>query len=140
MKIKKQKTTKQLKAELDKTFSLYIRLRDAKKTTNGIEFAICCTCGKPYKIKGMNCIQAGHFISRKYNSVRWNEKNVHAQCVACNVFLHGNYIAYYDFMVKTYGKETIDLLTIQSHQYKSLQRFELEMFIEYYKKKINDYY
>jgi len=73
---------KNLIKKLDAVFSKYIRLRDAD--TEG--YCRCSTCGE---VHHWTKIQAGHFISRKHYATRWNEDNVHAQCVACNVFRYG---------------------------------------------------
>ncbi|RKY08530.1 MAG: recombinase, partial [Planctomycetota bacterium] len=54
-------------------FSQYIRLRD----TQDDGYCYCCCCGLPRHWKRMD---AGHFISRGHLYLRYNEKNVHAQC------------------------------------------------------------
>jgi hypothetical protein len=65
--------------KLDRIFSEYIRKRDADK--KGI--CKCITCQREFK---WNELDAGHFISRKEMSVRWDERNVAAQCQYCNRF------------------------------------------------------
>ena len=72
------KSISKLKKELDKWFSLYIRLRDAEQ---GI--AQCFTCGKIDHYKRLQC---GHFQSRRHHATRWNEQNCQVQCVKCNMF------------------------------------------------------
>ena len=69
------KTISKLKKELDKWFSLFIRLRDAD--SNGLVFCFTCGCSKYYK-RGM---QNGHFQSRKHLATRWDEENCQPQCV-----------------------------------------------------------
>ena len=77
------KTISKLKKELDKWFSLYIRLREA--TDEGM--VQCFTCSKVSSYKqGMQC---GHFQSRRHHATRWNEQNCQAQCVKCNMFKKG---------------------------------------------------
>jgi hypothetical protein len=73
-------TVSKLKKELDKWFSLYIRLREA--TDEGL--VQCFTCGNVnnYKV-GM---QNGHFMSRKFMATRYDEQNCQVQCVGCNMF------------------------------------------------------
>ena len=78
----KKKTTAQLKKELDKWFSQYIRLRRAD--ANGL--VECFTCGK---IDHWKKQQAGHFQSRRHLTTRWNELNVQVQCVRCNMLNQG---------------------------------------------------
>ena len=73
------KTISKLKKELDKWFSLYIRLRDA--TDEGL--VQCFTCGKVSHYK--SGMQNGHFQSRKHLSTRWSETNCQVQCVGCNM-------------------------------------------------------
>ena len=79
-----KKTISKLKKELDKWFSLYIRLRDS----NEYGIVQCFTCGKigHYKKGGMQC---GHFQSRRHHATRWNEQNCQVQCVKCNMFEQG---------------------------------------------------
>jgi hypothetical protein len=76
-----------LKKDADKWFSKYIRLRDSD--TNGM--GNCITCNRPYHWKQA---QAGHFVSRRVNSLRYDERNVHLQCYACNVMEHGSQYEY----------------------------------------------
>ena len=79
-----KKTVSKLKKELDKWFSLYIRLREA----NEYGMCQCFTCGivRHYK-EGM---QNGHFQSRKHLATRFSEDgNCEVQCVKCNVYAWG---------------------------------------------------
>ena len=117
---------KKLIEKLDSIFSKYIRLRDADKEG----YCRCVTCGQKYHWKK---IQAGHFISRKHYSVRWNEENVHAQCVACNVFRSGEQYKYSLFL----GNEiSLDLLN-KSRKMVKFADYELEDMIKLYKEKID---
>ena len=65
-----KKTVSKLKKELDKWFSLFIRLREATDNEGLVQ---CVTCGvvRHYK-DGM---QNGHFQSRKHLSTRFDEEN-----------------------------------------------------------------
>ena len=80
---KKKLTRSKIVKKLDNIFSQYIRLSNSK---NGN--CTCVTCGKvgDWKNGGM---QAGHFMSRKHYSTRWDERNVKPQCAGCNVFRYG---------------------------------------------------
>tara|TARA_R110000868_G_scaffold28818_2_gene107531 strand:+ start:369 stop:758 length:390 start_codon:yes stop_codon:yes gene_type:complete len=80
-KIKKPSRSSLVK-KLDTVFSQWIRFSNAD--SNG--FCICITCEKKSHWKE---IQAGHFMSRKHYSTRWDERNVKPQCVGCNVFRYG---------------------------------------------------
>ncbi len=78
-----KKSQSKIKISLaDKWFSFFIRLRDTYD--NGL--ARCVTCNKPEQVKYMDC---GHFITREKPNTRFNEKNSHAQCKACNNFGKG---------------------------------------------------
>lgn len=124
----KTKTVSQLKKQADKVFSEYIRLKYAD--SNGI--VECVTCGKRALWKQM---QAGHYITRAENKLRYNEKNVHPQCVACNVFKHGNSAKYAIYLLDKYGNDILRELNSMRgvHQFK---RYELEELIAFYTKKV----
>ena len=77
-----KKTISKLKKELDKWFSLYIRLREA--TPEGM--IQCFTSGRVYHYKQMH---AGHFMSRRHLATRWCEINVQPQSPADNLFGQG---------------------------------------------------
>lgn len=124
-KIKKKKPRKKLKVStmvkrVDKVFSEYIRLRDNY---------ICFTCGKEGN-------EAGHFISRRYKSVRWDERNVNTQCGYCNRFLSGNMVEYFVRMEEKYGREVIDELMEKKNQFAKFSVSDLLELEEEYKKKL----
>ena len=62
-----------LKAKLDKEFSLFIRLRDAMP--NG--YFRCISCGQ---IKPFGQADCGHYFSRTHLATRFDENNCHAEC------------------------------------------------------------
>lgn len=132
-----------LKPHKDKAwnaFSLFIRTRDSLKTTGGLDECICVTCARRYPRLGVGCIQAGHFIGGRTNSVLFSEKGVHGQCGACNngVYARNNKsgIAYYQFMEKTYGRETIDRLILESNQTVIYKAWQYDEIREKYKNKL----
>lgn len=122
-------TVKSLDDKLWKEFSKFIRLRDAD--TNGI--IICCTCGKRVHWKDAD---AGHFISRRHKVIKYDEKNVHAQCKNCNGFKHGNEKLYYDFMLKKYGQMTITKLEAAKRTSFSFTKNYLKVLLDIYKRKV----
>ena len=124
----KKPTRSKLVKKLDFIFSQYIRKKNADKNGN----CTCCTCGKVLHWKE---IQAGHFMSRKHYSIRWDERNVHPQCVACNVFRYGEQYKYSIFL----GKELSDVLYLQSKEIKKYTTDELQSSIERYGKMIKEY-
>ena len=84
-----------------KNFSLYIRLRDAIKTTGTLEYAKCITCGK---ILPVSELQAGHMIPGRTNGICFDETIVHAQCAKCNGPGGGEKQAYRMKMVAEHGE------------------------------------
>ncbi len=124
----KKPTRSKLVKKLDSVFSQYIRKKNADKNGN----CSCCTCGKVLHWKE---IQAGHFMSRKHYSIRWDERNVHPQCVACNVFRYGEQYKYSIFL----GKELADVLYLQSKEIKKYTTDELQSSIEHYGKMLKEY-
>ncbi len=119
-------------------FSKYVRLRDAIKTTHTKDRVVCCTCGVEYPAFGVGCVQAGHFVPGRHNSLLFEEDGCHAQCFNCNMRLTGNWPEYMKFMLKEYGKETVDdLLALNSITIKYTS-IEFEELRNKYKKIYND--
>ena len=127
-----KKTISKLKKELDKWFSLYIRLRDANE--NGM--IQCFTCGivRGYK-DGM---QNGHFQSRKHTATRFDEENCQVQCVACNMFRQGEQFKFGINLDAKYGKGTAEELEFLSRTIHKVSRVEYEEQISYYKKLVEN--
>lgn len=125
MKIKKKKTSLKystLEKRVDLLFSKYIRQRDK---------GICFTCGSK---KG---VQAGHFIKRNHKRLRFNLTNVHAQCVKCNHFLHGNDQEYIQQLIKYYGTERLMALFAKKNEIVRLNRYQLLKLEKWLKEKLN---
>jgi hypothetical protein len=120
------KTISKLKKELDKWFSLYIRLRDA--TDEGL--VQCFTSGRVYHYKQ---IHAGHFISRRCLATRWCEVNVQPQSAADNLFGQGEQYKFGLRLDSKYGEGTAEELQIKSRQTVKLSRVDYEDKISYYK-------
>lgn len=115
--------------QLQKTqskFNEYIRLRDKDQ--------VCISCGRS-KIE-----HAGHYYpAGKYSSVRFNEDNVHGQCVSCNYFQHGNLIKYRVFLERRIGKDRLNLLDSEAtRKIHKWSQTELIQIYEIYKAKIKD--
>lgn len=106
-------------------FNKYIRLRDKEKG--------CISCGKPLTGK----FDAGHYYNANNHwSVRFNEDNVHGQCVQCNQYKHGNLIEYTLRLPERIGQEMFDDLIRRKNQTRRYSVFELKVIILYYKQKI----
>lgn len=125
---KKIKSLSQLKRDFDSVFSKYIRQKYSK---NGK--VQCVTCSTWKEIKAM---QAGHYISRGYLSVRFDEENVHPQCPACNIFKNGNLDEYAMWLIGTYGEGILEKLNKKKWEMKKYSRLEYEMFIKIYNDKL----
>ena len=129
-----QKSISKLKKELDKWFSLFIRLRFATK--EGL--CQCVTCGKVGHYKKM---QNGHFQSRRHHTTRWNEQNCAVQCVGCNCFKQGEQFKFSLYLEGKYGEGTAQTLEYLAKQITKISRSDYEEKISYYKdavKKLKD--
>lgn len=112
----KLKSISKLKKEADRVFSLWIRKRDKK----------CYTC-----LKG-KAEQCGHYISRSYLYLRYDERNCHGQCVGCNIFRNGNLTVYAIRLVNQYGNKVL-------HEFDRLKGFKVENPRKFYETIIKKY-
>ena len=124
------KSISKLKKELDKWFSLYIRLRDS----NEFGMVQCFTSNRIYHYKS---IHAGHFMSRKRLSTRWCEWNVQPQSPADNLFGQGQQYKFGLNLDAKYGEGTAEELQIKSMQTLKMTRIDYEEKILYYKLLVN---
>ena len=120
------KSISKLKKELDKWFSLFIRLRDSHE---GLSQCFTCGCVKPYN-KGM---QNGHFQSRTFLATRFNEENCQPQCVGCNMFKQGEQYKFALSLDAKYGEGTAQELEFLSRLTVKFTRGDYEDKILYYK-------
>ena len=125
------KTISKLKKDLDKWFSLYIRLRDA----DDLGFVKCYTSGRYYHYKSLH---AGHFMSRKHLSTRWCEINVQPQSIADNLYGQGEQYKFGINLDAQYGKGTSEDLQIKSKQIEKFSRVDYEEKISYYKSAVEN--
>jgi len=126
----KKKSIAKLKKELDKWFSLFIRLRNA--TNEGL--CQCLTCGKVDHYKRMQC---GHFQSRRHMSTRWHPKNCDVQCVKCNMYEQGEQFKFGFRIDNKYGNGTAYELQQLAKQINKVSRTDYEENISYYKEAVN---
>lgn len=106
---------KQIKAKMPKPsilkkhawdiMSIWIRLRDSDEKG----FGKCCTCENVCYFYN-DCFQAGHFRSRKFNYLMFNEINVNGQCNRCNGWGNGMTFEYGIFLNAKYGAGTAEEL------------------------------
>jgi hypothetical protein len=135
---KKRKTVSQLHKILwERYFSPYIRQRDAlalhKEKGTDPDYAMCCSCGWVQHWKKMD---AGHYISRGYKSILYDERNVNAQCKRCNGFKQGNASDYRKFLINKYSEEVVEELEALKFKIRQYRPPELEEMIETYKEKL----
>lgn len=95
---------KTLVAKLDALCSRLVRERDGYR---------CCTCGKVDRSPQMH---AGHYVSRRCLRLRWDLRNVHAQCAGCNTFQAGAGARYAAFLLRTYGPAELERLDRESRE------------------------
>lgn len=127
----KEESVPGLVKKLDAVFSLYVRLLNADK--NGE--CKCCTCGTPHHYTKIQC---GHFYSRKYYCIRWDERNTAPQDAKCNIFNQGEQFKFGEYLKKKYGEQVIDYLnTKKSNQFK-LEKFNLRSLIAEYTLKVSE--
>lgn len=122
----KKPSRKLLIKKLDTVFSEYIRRRYAKN-----DIAECVTCGKQDHWKKL---QAGHFMSRKHYSTRWDEDNVQVQCSSCNVFRYGEQYKFSLYL----GAEKSEELLVKSREIAKFSNTDLMMMYESYKQKLKE--
>lgn len=115
--------------EVDNVFSRFIRLRDANE--KWIVTCPLCWAKMPRKQS-----QNMHFISRWNMKYRFNEKNCHAWCMRCNVYLNWNYIAYTRYMQRKYWISFVDRMIADKCAYKISTPDLVDMF-HYYSNKAN---
>jgi len=126
----KKPTRSKLIKKLDIVFSKYIRLSNAD--SRGM--CTCVTCGKQAYFE-KDQIDAGHFMSRRYMSVRYDERNVHPQCRYCNRMLAGNIYKYSLFL----GSELANDLYLKSKETVKFSSQELEEMIDEYTTKLKTF-
>ena len=126
------KTISKLKKELDKFFSLFIRLREA--TNEGM--VQCFTCHKVSHYK--SGMQNGHFQSRKHLTTRWDLKNCQVQCVGCNMFKSGEQYKFSIALDGKYGEGTSEDLEILARGTWKITRAEYEDLSAYYKSAVEN--
>lgn len=89
------------KADAQKAVNEYVRYRD-----HGLA---CISCGRHHE----GAWHAGHFRSRgAAPQLALDPRNIHRQCAPCNLYLHGNQIAYRAGLVERYGEDYV--LAIES--------------------------
>ena len=110
-----KKPQKPLKPKIDDEqarINKIVRERDAGKP--------CISCGVIGKT-----LEAGHFISKnKCKALRYDERNIHGQCLNCNRILHGNYAEYRLGLISRFSIEYVEILEeIERNERKIIEKF-----------------
>ena len=117
-----------LRKKLTVVFNKFIRLRDERKG------CISCVDGAVEN--------AGHYHGTgayPQPSMRFNEDNVHGQCIYCNMNLEGNRKGYEKGLIKRFGKQILEKLDVQrSLPQTTWTNFEFEAMIKNYQQKVKE--
>jgi len=125
--MKKERSLSWFKKKADKVFSEYIRQRDK---------GVCFTCGNKKRWQDQQC---GHYISRQYNELRYDERNANAQCKYCNIFKKGNLDEYAIQLIRKFGINILEEFWKKKHfKNKIFKVPELEELIRTYKRRIKE--
>jgi hypothetical protein len=128
---KENKSLESLKNTVVNLCHKYIRLRDSGKP--------CASCLTSYK----DDFDAGHYYSAgKYSNIKFNEHNIHGQCIQCNRYKEGNLESYRLNIPNIIGLEKLKELDTLASNYKKesfkWDRQELINIGNYYKKLIKE--
>lgn len=109
-------------------FRAYVKERDGN---------VCFTCDKG----GLESFSwhAGHFISARKASTRYDPTNVHSQCAYCNKWLKGNAAEYAHRFLGKYGRDKFDALMASSRKTHEWKHYELSALIAALEKGGADY-
>jgi hypothetical protein len=122
-------TLPSLKKKCQIIFNDYIRLRDKDQP--------CISCGE------FKPLQAGHYYAcGGYDGLRFNEDNVHGECVRCNCFDESHLIGYGENLKERIGIERFEKLKLDAKIYKAIgykfSRLELIDLIAKYREEIKE--
>ena len=124
-KLKDEDRSFQLK-KTQQIFNRYIRIRDADKP--------CISCQRYHSGQ----YHAGHYRTVGANpELRFDDRNCHKQCSACNNHLSGNIVNYRINLVSIFGAERVELLE-GPHEPKRYTIEELKQIQAKYSKLIKD--
>ena len=110
----KKSLWKKARDECDDLISEIVRLRDKR----------CMIC--PIGQQRSPLLQCGHYISRKFYSVRFDLDNCNAQCQYCNSYHRFNTFPYDDWIIKNKGLDKWRWLHQQARVTKQYKLWELE--------------
>ena len=71
-------------------------------------------------------------------AVRYDEKNVHGQCRACNRFDEGNIQGYRKGLIEKIGEKQVDMLEMKKFNTSHLSEVELDLLLDLYRRKLKE--
>jgi hypothetical protein len=114
-KLEKPQTLGSMKGDIQELVNKSIRIRDSK---NG--FFVCISCGRTLPIEVM---QAGHYYAVSgYDGLRFDEDNIHGECINCNMFDPSHSIHYGRNLEKKIGPKRLEALHRRAAEYKKHRR------------------
>ena len=118
-----KKSIGEVKKKSQDEFNAFVRDRDKDER--------CNSCGSG------DVAHAGHFFSvGAHPSVRFDEDNVHGQCIRCNNFLHGNLANYKDGLIKKIGIDRFNALDKRKNVTVQMKKLDyIYKFLEYKNKR-----
>lgn len=120
------------KDRANEAFSLFIRTRDAIRTTNSLDEFECCTCHRIVPVKGNDC---GHFVPGRGDGVLYEEHNAHGQCASCNRFKSGMWVEHEITCIELYGEEEVQRLKQQKFVVVKYKAYDFREIAQKYKDK-----
>jgi hypothetical protein len=96
---------------------------------------VCYTCGTPAHWKSL---QAGHGISGRGNSILFEIAVIRPQCVACNLYKHGNYEVFIPKLIKEIGIKAYEDFVTMSKKPRKLTKEWYEGEIAYYQSWVDE--
>lgn len=119
-----------LMAKAQRVVNRYVRLRDCGGDDGG---ANCISCNE---WKHFSEMDAGHFIPVTSSAIRFDERNINAQCRKCNRYLRGNVRHYGKAMLIKYGQDVIDQLEAREFEAYKWTADELQELVDHFTEKV----
>jgi len=120
-------TVSKLIKKAQEKFNRFIRERDLQHN----DMFVCISCKG---VKPKSQMNAGHYYpAGTCGALRFNENNVHGQCIKCNYHQHGNLTPYRKHLIEKIGLKEVERLDMMSKQPFKHDRIKLIELIEQYK-------
>jgi len=128
---KREESVKVLLRQIKQVCHEYIRKRDEGKS--------CVSCGRPWN----NKIEAGHFFkAEKYSELKFDERNIHGQCIDCNRNKDGNLHEYvFGIQDRISYEDFVEINNIAKNSKKHSYKWDIEELKEikkYYRNKLKE--